>query len=591
MPPTCKTPARTIVEALYETLTSDHYRAVLGLILALAALLILTGIGLRSPWPADEPRFVEVAREMVDFGQWLIPMRGGEPYPDKPPVFMWSIAFFYWLTGSLKVGFLLPNALCGLLTVYLVFDIAARLWNVRVARNAALLLLLAPQFIIQAKVAQIDAMVACWITVGCYGLLRHFLLGPSWSWYFTGWAFMGLGIITKGVGFLPMLMLLPIAWLAWRNKAMFKGRLTPLCLAGPLVMLLVAALWLVPMVLYVDYQGTELLTQYRDNILFKQTAERYADSWGHIQPWYYFLIEVIPALWFPLPLILLAGFAAVRQKIRTDPAVLLLFVWVALVVLFFSLSPGKRGVYILPALPMFAVALSASVTGHQPGRWLSPVLTGIQVLLGGALISIGILAWHDHPRLVDKVSDYSRDLSLLHQAGSFLIVVGLIWFAAVLGLWRQKAVIRLFAALSVTWLLYSTWGYSLLEPLRTPRNILQNAEALVADKPGAELAIIDFKEQYILFSKLDITHFSYFSSQQEQARNAWLWMQAGQHRYLMAEQGGALDCFDVDQGKPLGVAHRDRWVLLSVEQMKPACLPPKQQLNFHTPQPGRWMGP
>jgi len=120
----------------------------LWLLLAFAAVVIFSGMGLRSPWPADEPRFAEIAREMVESGQWLLPMRGGELYPDKPPVFMWAIAFFYWLTGNLKIAFLLPNALCSLLTLGLVFDLGTRLWNQRTGATAALLLMLAPQFLI-----------------------------------------------------------------------------------------------------------------------------------------------------------------------------------------------------------------------------------------------------------------------------------------------------------------------------------------------------------------------------------------------------------------------------------------------------------
>ena len=105
---------------IIKTFEQDDYYAVLKILLAFAAVIILLGIGIRSPWPADEPRFVEVAREMVATGNWLFPMRGGEFYPDKPPVFMWSIALFYSLIGNLKLAFLLPNAICGLITLFLV---------------------------------------------------------------------------------------------------------------------------------------------------------------------------------------------------------------------------------------------------------------------------------------------------------------------------------------------------------------------------------------------------------------------------------------------------------------------------------------
>ena len=103
----------------------------------LTFLLLALGIGLRAPWPADEPRFALIAKDMVETGQWLFPMRGHELYPDKPPLFMWSIAIFYALTGSLYAAFLLPSAIAGTVTVLAVFDICRRLWGRREAWWAA----------------------------------------------------------------------------------------------------------------------------------------------------------------------------------------------------------------------------------------------------------------------------------------------------------------------------------------------------------------------------------------------------------------------------------------------------------------------
>ena len=376
---------------LPDTLFSLPYNRLLLVVLAFAALMILTGIGLRSPWPADEPRFAEVAREMVASGQWLLPMRGGELYPDKPPVFMWAIAFFYWLTGNLKIAFLLPNALCSLLTLGLVFDLGTRLWNQRTGAIAALLLMVAPQFLIQAQRAQIDAMVACWIMVACYGLIRHFFVQPSWRWYFVAWAFMGLGIITKGVGFLPALLFIPILALKLQDTSRFQGTLRWRCALGPLVMLAVVAAWLVPMVLAVSHLGTDEALAYRDNILFKQTGERYADSWGHIQPWYYYVVSVIPSLWFPLPLLFLALLRPIREILKHRLDVVVLLAWVVLVVAFFSLSPGKRGVYVLPALPALALSLAPALSGQNPARWFGAVISVLHLLLGAALIILGVL--------------------------------------------------------------------------------------------------------------------------------------------------------------------------------------------------------
>ena len=44
---------------------------------------------LREPWPADEPRFALMGRDMVETARWWIPHRGPELYAEKPPVFLW----------------------------------------------------------------------------------------------------------------------------------------------------------------------------------------------------------------------------------------------------------------------------------------------------------------------------------------------------------------------------------------------------------------------------------------------------------------------------------------------------------------------
>ncbi|WP_250831987.1 ArnT family glycosyltransferase [Marinobacter sediminum] len=579
-----------LLDDLADRISRLSERQLFLLLMAFAAFMIFMGIGLRSPWPADEPRFAEVAREMVDSGQWLIPMRGSEYYPDKPPVFMWAVALFYWLTGNLKIAFLLPNALCGLLTSALVFDLGRRLWNPRTGAIALGLLLLAPQFLIQAKRAQIDGMVACWITVACYGLLRHFFERPAWGWYFAAWGFMGLGIITKGVGFLPIFMFLPLLAMAIKDRTRFGDALTWRCTLGPLVMLLVAAAWLVPMVMYVDSVGTDAALAYRDNILFKQTGERYANSWGHLQPWYYFIVNVIPSLWFPLPLLILAAWRPFARRLRHQPELVVLFVWVILVVVFFSLSPGKRGVYLLPALPMFALGIAVvldSLPGLREGTsaWLSPLMTGLHGVLAVALIAVGILALNDHPRLVEKFSDYSRDPARLPEAGSFFLTFGILWLASLLIFWRSHALFRWFLALMVSWLLFSTWGYSIMEPLRTPRNILAAAEQRLP--PDAELGLLRFSEQFILFSRLDITHFSYFSSERGMERNAWRWMNEGTERYLLVENGLELACFGYEGAPKLGVAHREAWYLLGPDQQKASCQAPAKRQEFTTPYPCR----
>src|SRR5262245_62231103 len=136
-------------------------------------LLIGTGVGIRDPWPADEPRFALIAREMVHTGEWLFPRIGGDLYPDKPPVYFWLLSVCYWLTGSLKASFLIPAFVGSLVVVGLVYDLGRRLAGRASGLAAGLTLACSIQFVMTMRGAQIDPVLCALTTLSLYGLLRH----------------------------------------------------------------------------------------------------------------------------------------------------------------------------------------------------------------------------------------------------------------------------------------------------------------------------------------------------------------------------------------------------------------------------------
>ncbi|MCE0555918.1 glycosyltransferase family 39 protein [Motilimonas sp. E26] len=555
---------------------NDRYYSNLLFILFIAFCIIFMGIGLRDPWPADEPRFVEAAKEMVDSGRWFFPLRGGELYPDKPPIFMWSIALLYKLTGNLSATFLIPNAIAGLITLLCVFDLAAKLWNVNTARNASMLLLIAPQFVIQAKAAQIDAMVACWITVTMYGLVRHFFVKPNMRWYLFSWVCMALGILTKGVGFLPLLIFVPLLFLHFVKKEQFAAPINFKLWFGPLTMLGTLMLWLLPVLYFAASKDNPDFTAYRDNILLQQTAQRYANPTGHLKPWYYFIVSVVPLLWFPLYLFLFSKKSWV--EIKASPLLQTLLVWVVCVVIFFSISPGKRGVYILPALPMLALAMAAIISQTRVASWVNKVLTGFAAIFALVFITATIMSLIGSSKLTKQLGD-----ELLPFAALFALAAAT-WIAA---LWRYKLQLtlpRFGAALAVTWLLYGSLGYVLMNPTRTPAKQIM---ATVKERIGAEgeLGLTLLKEQFLLFSTIPMTHFSYLSSHPEQYRNAWLWMNEKDNRYILTQaRDKGVVCFDLNKGVLIGNAHRRDWILLDKSTMTSECQAPKEVKRYYTPQ-------
>jgi 4-amino-4-deoxy-L-arabinose transferase-like glycosyltransferase len=351
-----------------------------GGLLVFALVLMGAGLGLREPWPADEPRFVLVAQDMLRSGDWLIPRIGGDLYADKPPLFFWLLATTMALTGSVRVGFLLPSLLAGIATTLLVYDLLRRAHGREVALAGAFMLLLTFQFTEQARHAQIDGVLCFLTTLSLYGLLRHILLGPSPGWFVAGWAAAGLGVITKGVGFLPLLALVPFAILTRRGWPVPVRDIGRLSLVGFAAFLVAIGSWFVPMVVVTS--GDAELLAYRNEILFEQTVTRYANAWHHHEPFWYYLTNVIPVFWLPLialvPWLWPRWRAALQER---DIWVAVLLAWVIMVVLFFSVSSGKRGLYVLPAVPTLAMAAAPWLPELLRARGPRRLAFGLSALL------------------------------------------------------------------------------------------------------------------------------------------------------------------------------------------------------------------
>ncbi len=524
--------------------------------LFLAALVIFAaGVGLRDPWPADEPRFVLNALEMIETGNWLIPHRGGEAYPDKPPIFMWASAVSILATGSVRLGFLLPSILAALGTLWLVVDLTRRLHGRRVAMLAGLALLATVQFVMQAKSAQIDMLVTFWITLGAYGMMRHALLGPARHWWLIGCAAMGFGVITKGVGFLPLLMV-PV-WTALARR----GDAQPLpaweLLAGLGVVLAAIAVWVVPMALYTTASGDPALLAYRDNILLRQTAERYADSWGHLQPWYYFVLEVAPWAW--LPLWLAIPWAAPnwwRRLRRGDARTILPLSGVVLILIFFSLSPGKRGVYLLPTVPLLVLALAPLLPGLLDKRGPNWLGTGFLVFLGGLLGTAAVLGWTGFEPLME--------LSEKHDAKPWPWLAFLA--AAMIGLlaWLKprRGAMALALWLGILWPTFGLFAWPDMNDSRSPRDLMRHVVEITGE--DAWLAVHDFGEEFLLQARQPTVHFSYHSRDAQEALRAFAWLQekpAERWLLIAQEHDGLIECMDRSEAHDLGFQNSQHWWL------------------------------
>jgi len=527
-------------------------------LIGLALLLVGAGLGLRDPWPADEPRFALIARDMVRTGDWLIPRIGGDLYPDKPPLFFWLIALGYWATGSLRIAFLLPSLLATIGSVLLVQDLARRLWSREAGLAAGLLLLFSFQFCWQGRQAQIDATLCFWTTLGVYGLLRHLLLGPAWRWYAAGWAAAGFGVITKGVGFLPILLLIPYGLASapeWRPRPVAHGGAR--WLLGPLAFIGAIGVWLLPM-LIVSTQSEDLAA-YRDEILFRQTLTRYASAWHHREPFWFFLVEVIPWLWLPFTLLL--PWLLPRWKdafVARELRVMLPLAWALLVVLFFSLSSGKRGVYILPALPALVLAAAPWAAELLSRRGVERAFFALSLVLSLVIATAaGYVAVSESLRTTIVVRYAIDPVAPLAVAGALML-------AMTLAAGPARGAVACAGAVAVVMLVTGFWINPAIDGERSSRLFVREVERRAADI--SELGLVAYKEQYLLQSTRPTFNFGHARWREAEAEmsDAAAWLEAAPGRGLLVDEDNLERCFSPEAAIAVGAANRQRWYLVTV---------------------------
>ena len=321
-----------------------------------AVLLFVAGLGHYDLWPPDEPRFAQVAREMRERSDYLVPHVNGQPYYEKPPLLFWLIAACSApLDDVTETSARLPSALAGIATVLMTYLLAQRLSGARTAFWAAIILLTSARFWWQARTGQIDMLLTACLMTAFYALWR-FEDDRRARWLLLLYGAAAAGALAKG----PVALVFPLLFLFafyWRNR---DGRRATHWVIGTAAVLVAVALWYVPArVMAADSAGQAVSSGIGGN-LFRNIIGRLFLGVSKAQPpWYY--LTTIPVDLLPWTLVLpwaLPWFWRSRHSGRP-----MWFLWCAIVpaLLFFSISVGKRAIYILPLFPLFAIIIAASL--------------------------------------------------------------------------------------------------------------------------------------------------------------------------------------------------------------------------------------
>jgi 4-amino-4-deoxy-L-arabinose transferase-like glycosyltransferase len=199
------------------------------LIIGLGVLLFLPRLGSVHLFDWDEVNFAECAREMLLTGDWMRPQIDYEPFWEKPPLFLWMQAFSMYIFGVNEFAARFPNAICGILTLLVVYRIGFRLYD----RMFAWLWVLAwvgsilPHLYFKSGI--IDPWFNLFIFTGLYGFVefRWQLLGlakgtPFWTKYrhlLLGGLVLGLAVMTKGpAAVLIMVLVMGAYWAVYKFR-------------------------------------------------------------------------------------------------------------------------------------------------------------------------------------------------------------------------------------------------------------------------------------------------------------------------------------------------------------------------------------
>ena len=325
--------------------------------LAIAAFAWLAfSIGARPLSLPDEGRYVGVAWEMLRSGDWIVPTENGLPFLHKPPLFYWLTAAAMRIFGpSVWAARCAPllGASLGAAALYLL----TRRWlGERSARGVLAVLLLSPFFFGAAQFANLDMLVAGCIAASIAAAAHAVLLMREQQGAQVAiagaWLAAALGVLAKGLIGVALPMLVVFAWLMASGQWRLMLRLlSPLGLA---VFAAVTAPWFLVM--------HERFADFSRYFFVVQHVQRFAaGGFNNVQPWWYFAVAV-PLLTLPWSAWLLRPTFG-RRDGEPEAATLwrrLMWVWLAVVVVFFSIPQSKPVGYIMPLLfPIAALAADA----------------------------------------------------------------------------------------------------------------------------------------------------------------------------------------------------------------------------------------
>ena len=346
---------------------------------------ILYGLGVAPLLGPDEPRYAEVAREMLATGDYVTPRLCGCPWFEKPVLLYWMSAASYKLFGVGEFAARFPSAFCALATALCLYFVLASRVSTRAATISSAVLVTSPLFIGYGRAAVMDMPLTAALSIA---FLAFYMAVTSENkakagWWTVAWAAAGVAVLAKGlVGLLLFGGIISVVLLVCRIRAFNNWRYWA---GGTAVFLAVALTWYLPVV---RQNGYSFVQEFFINHHFKRYL---TNDYHHPEPFYFYPAIMFAGLapWAFLFIPALSRLVAWMNNKgrRYSPVYVLAAVWFVAPLLFFSFSASKLPGYILPAVPAACILIGIEAERAWTGR-SSRGLTIAAYLAGVSMVAL-----------------------------------------------------------------------------------------------------------------------------------------------------------------------------------------------------------
>jgi 4-amino-4-deoxy-L-arabinose transferase-like glycosyltransferase len=351
------------------------------------------GLGLVG---ADEPRYAEVAREMLLRHDYITPILWGRPWLEKPALYYWRAMFSFREFGIHDWSARLPSASFAFVLVTLIY-LHIRRFRRGGQLDAALITASCAGIIGFARGASTDMQMAAPFCIGMLGWYAWYETDSKF-WLFDLYFFVGAATLAKGpvAPFLALVILFAFAalrreWSILRRTIWWPGIFLYLAMVLP---------WFIA----VQHRNPNFLRVF----FFQHNLERFATNRFHHEQdfWYYLPIALLAIT--PWAVLAVAAFVdAIKQSVAEwrarrakfrymgnfragDAFPEFLVLWALIPIVFFSFSQSKLPGYILPSIPPLTI-LTGDYLNRMRERGLRPWLLILHAVLTGVLIMFVVL--------------------------------------------------------------------------------------------------------------------------------------------------------------------------------------------------------